>query len=143
MRANTSRTQTVSTTVDSLGLVLQFWSTTARVLENERVANKCSSKSKMGKRVTSAYHLGRCEGFDGEPFMQWVMDVYRWIGRVGVAPAALNASLLLSKTVVVEHTFSWLMGCRRLVKYELLPQTSGTSFIYLAMIRVSWSRRLT
>jgi len=34
-------------TVDSLGLVCEFWSP-QRVLENERVANKCSSKSKDG-----------------------------------------------------------------------------------------------
>ncbi|MEH1923266.1 transposase, partial [Nostoc sp.] len=37
---------------------------------------------------------------------------------------------------VVERTFGWLMGCRRLVRdYELLPETSET-FIYLAMIRI-------
>jgi hypothetical protein len=37
---------------------------------------------------------------------------------------------------VVERTFGWLMGCRRLVRdYELLPETSET-FIYIAMIRI-------
>jgi len=40
-----------------------------------------------------------------------------------------------TKTVVVERTFGWLMGCRRLVRdYELLPETE--KFIYLAMIRI-------
>jgi transposase len=46
--------------------------------------------------------------------------------RVRVAP----------KKVVVERTFGWLMGCRRLVKdYEWLPETAET-LIYLAMIRI-------
>jgi hypothetical protein len=41
---------------------------------------------------------------------------------------------------VVERTFGWLMGCRRLVRdYELLPATSET-FIYLAMIRIMVQR---
>ncbi|MDJ0500970.1 MAG: transposase, partial [Nostocales cyanobacterium LE14-WE4] len=44
--------------------------------------------------------------------------------------------LLLKKRWVVERTFGWVMGCRRLVRdYELLPETSET-FIYLAMIRI-------
>jgi len=44
------------------------------------------------------------------------------------------------KRWVVERTFGWLMGSRRLVRdYELLPQTSET-FIYLAMIRLMVKR---
>jgi len=44
--------------------------------------------------------------------------------------------VLLKKRWVVERTFGWLMGCRRLVRdYELLPETEET-FIYLAMIRI-------
>jgi len=59
----------------------------------------------------------------------------------GVAPAA-NERVRVAQNGVVERTFGWLMGCRRLVRdYELLPQTSET-FIYLAMIRVM-VRRLT
>jgi hypothetical protein len=42
--------------------------------------------------------------------------------------------VLLKKRWVVERTFAWMMGTRRLVRdYELLPETSET-FIYLAMI---------
>ena len=44
--------------------------------------------------------------------------------------------MLLKKRWVVERTFGWLMGYRRLVRdYELLPETSET-FIYIAMIRI-------
>jgi len=44
----------------------------------------------------------------------WVMDVCRWIVQVVLRPNKPRASCC-SKTVVVERTFGWLMGCRRLV----------------------------
>lgn len=75
-------------------------------------------------------------GFDGEPFMQWVIDFFRWIVQVVLRPQEAKGFVLLKKRSVVERTFGWLMGCRRLVRdYELLPETSET-FIYLAMIRI-------
>ena len=44
--------------------------------------------------------------------------------------------VLLKKRWVVERTFGWLVGCRRLVRdYERLSETSRT-FIYLAMIHI-------
>jgi len=72
-------------------------------------------------------------GFDGVPFMQW-MSV------VGSCRLCCDRSkprvCAAQKRWVVERTFGWLMGCRRLVRdYELLPETEET-FIYLAMIRI-------
>jgi len=46
---------------------------------------------------------------------------------------------LAQKRWVVERTFGWLMGSRRLVRDYELPQTSET-FIYLAMIRLMVKR---
>jgi len=95
----------------------------------------------MGKSVSRLHTIWVDAGFDGEPFMQWVMDVCRWIVQVVLRPANERVRVA-QKRWVVERTFGWLMGCRRLVRdYELLPQTSET-FIYLAMIRVM-VRRLT
>src|SRR4028119_488360 len=75
-------------------------------------------------------------GFDGEPFMQWVMDFCRWIVQVVLRPEQTKGFVLLKKRWVVERTFGRIMGCRRLVRdYELLPATSET-LIYLAMIRI-------
>jgi len=73
-------------------------------------------------------------GFDGVPFMQWVMDVCRWIVQVVLRPSKPRG-LCCSKRWVVERTFGWLMGCRRLVRDYELPETEET-FIYLAMIRI-------
>ena len=54
-------------------------------------------------------------GFDGEPFMQWVMNFCRWIVQVVLRPEQTKGFVLLKKRWVVERTFGWLMGCRRLV----------------------------
>ena len=47
---------------------------------------------------------------------------------------------VLPKRWIVERTFGWLNGCRRLsIDYEGLPETLET-FIYLAMIRLMLQR---
>ncbi len=64
------------------------------------------------------------------------MNFCCWIVQVVLRPEQTKGFVLLKKRWVVERTFGWLMGCRRLVRdYELLPETSET-FIYLAMIRI-------
>jgi len=73
-------------------------------------------------------------GFDGVPFMQG--DGCLSLGRAGVLRPEQTKVCAAQKRWVVERTFGWLMGCRRLVRdYELLPETEET-FIYLAMIRI-------
>ena len=75
-------------------------------------------------------------GYQGEQFMRWVMDTYRWILTVVKRPAFTPGFVLLPKRWIVERTFGWLNWCRRRSSdYELLPQTSET-FIYIAMIRL-------
>lgn len=123
-------------TVDTLGLVLRVLVTAANVGEREggkQVLKRVKQSHKQVSRLTTIWVDG---GFDGEPFMQWVMDVFRWIVQVVLRPEETKGFVLLKKRWVVERTFGWLMGCRRLVRdYELLPETSQT-FIYLAMIRI-------
>ena len=122
-------------TVDTLGLVLRVLVTTASVGEREGGKQVLKQVKKMGN-VSRLHTIWVDGGFDGEPFMQWVMDVCRWIVQVVLRPQQTKGFVLLKKRWVVERTFGWLMGCRRLVRdYELLPQTSE-AFIYLAMIRV-------
>lgn len=123
-------------TVDTLGLVLRVLVTAADVGERQggkRVLKRVKQLGKSVARLTTIWVDG---GFDGAPFMIWVMDVCRWIVQVVLRPEQTKGFVLLKKRWVVERTFGWLMGCRRLVRdYELLPQTSET-FIYLAMIRM-------
>lgn len=123
-------------TVDTLGLVLRVFVTAASVGEREggkQVLKRVKHSQQQVSRLTTIWADG---GFDGEPFMQWVMDVCRWIVQVVLRPEQTKGFVLLKKRWVVERTFGWLMGCRRLVRdYELLPETSET-FIYLTMIRI-------
>ena len=123
-------------TVDTLGLVLRVLVTAADVGERQggkRVLKRVKQLGQSVARLTTIWVDG---GSDGAPFMIWVMDVCRWIVQVVLRPEQTKGFVLLKKRWVVERTFGWLMGCRRLVRdYELLPQTSET-FIYLAMIRM-------
>lgn len=122
--------------VDTLGLVLRVLVTAANVGERtggKRVLKRVKRMDKAVSRLTTIWVDG---GFDGAPFLMWVMDVCRWIVQVVLRPEQSQGFVLLKKRWVVERTLGWLMRCRRLVRdYEVLPQTSET-FIYLAMIRI-------
>jgi len=78
-------------TVDSLGLV-EFWSP-QRVLENEGWQTSAQTSQKMGKSVSRLHTIWVDAGFDGEPFMQWVMDV--WIVQVVLRPQQTKGFVLL------------------------------------------------
>ncbi|MEH2249327.1 IS5 family transposase [Nostoc sp.] len=123
-------------TVDTLGLVLRVLVTAANVDERsggKQILKQVKQSNQKISRLTTIWVDG---GFDGEPFMQWVMNFCRWIVQVVLRPEEAKGFVLLKKRWVVERTFGWLMGCRRLVRdYELLPETSET-FIYLAMSRI-------
>jgi transposase len=126
--------------VDTLGLVLRVVVTPASVGEREGGKQVLKWVKEMGQSVSRLHTIWADGVFDGEPFMQWVMDVCRWIVQVVLRPEQTKGFVVLKKRWVVERTLGWLMGCRRLVRdYELLPETSET-FIYLAMIRIMLRR---
>ena len=123
-------------TVDTLGLVLRVYVTAASVPERAGAQTMLKQVKQMGKSVARLHTIWADGGFGGMPFLMWVMDVCRWILQVVLRPEQTKGFVLVKKRWVVERTFGWLMGCRRLVRdYELLPETSET-FIYLAMIRI-------
>jgi len=122
--------------VDTLALVLRVLVTAASQTEREggkQVLNQVKQMDQKVWRLTTIWADG---GFDGPAFMQWVMDHCRRIVEIVLRPEQAKGFVLLKKRWVVERTFGWLMGCRRLVRdYELLPETSET-LIYLALIRI-------
>ncbi len=137
-------------TVDTLGLVLRVWVCAASVGEREGGKQVIKRVKRTGNQVSRLHTIwAEClrgnpppqnllvdGGFDGQPFMQWVMDVCRWIVQVVLRPEQTKGFVLLKKRWVVERTLGWLVWCRRLNKdYELLPETAET-LIYLAMIRI-------
>lgn len=122
--------------VDTLGLVLRVLVTAASVGEREGGKQVLHRTQQMGQAVARLHTVWVDGGFDGQPFLMWVMDVCRWIVEVVLRPQQTKGFVLLKKRWVVERTFGWLMHCRRLVRdYERLPETAE-AFIYLAMIRI-------
>lgn len=123
-------------TVDTLGLVLRVLVTSAKMPERAGAKQALKRVKDMGTKVSRLTTIWADGGFEGPSFMMWVMDICRWIVQVVLRPQQTKSFVVLKKRWVVERTFGWLMGCRRLVRdYELLPETSET-FIYLAMIRI-------
>jgi len=126
--------------VDTLGLVLSVFVTAANVAERAGAKPLLQQVKALGRRVWRLHTIWVDSGFDGSPFMMWVMDWCRWIVEVVRRPEQQKGFVVLPKRWVVERTFGWLMQCRRLVRdYERLPETSET-FIYLAMIRIMVKR---
>jgi putative transposase len=122
--------------VDTLGLLMAVRVMAASVGEREGGKQLLQTVKQTGRSLSRLHTIWADGGFDGEPFLHWVMDVCRWIVQVVLRPKETKGFVLLPKRWVVERTFGWLMNCRRLVRdYELLPETSET-FIYLAMIRI-------
>ena len=69
-------------TVDTLGLVLRVLVTTASVGEREGGKQVLKKVKQMGKNVSRLTTIWADGGFDGAPFMLWVMDFCRWIVQV-------------------------------------------------------------
>jgi putative transposase len=123
-------------TVDTLGLLLRVFVTAASMGEREGGKRVLKRVRCMGRPVSRLHTIWVDGGFDGAPFIRWVMDTCGWIVQVVLRPEQTKGFVLLKKRWVVERTFGWLMGSRRLVRdYELLPQTSET-LVYLVMIRI-------
>lgn len=69
-------------TVDSLGLVLRVFVTAAKVGERAGGKRVLQQVKQMGKAVSRLHTIWVDGGFDGDPFMQWTMDVCRWLIQV-------------------------------------------------------------
>ena len=84
----------------------------------------------MGKAVSRLHTKEVDGGFDGEPFMMWVMDVCRWIVQVVLRPEQTKGFVLLKKRWDALRSFGWMMSTRRLVQDE---RTTGRNIrdIYL------------
>jgi putative transposase len=122
--------------VDTLGRVVRVLVTAARVPAREGGKPVLARVKEMGAAIARLNLIGADGGGDGPAFMMWGMDTCRWIVAVVLRPQQTKGFVVRKQRWVVERTFGWLMGCRRLVRdYERLPETSET-LIYLAMILI-------
>jgi putative transposase len=124
------------TVVDTLGLVMSVLVTAASLPEREGGKRVLQRLSELGAKVCRLYLVWVDGGYSGQPFVQWVMDRFRWVVYPVLRPEQTNGFVLLKKRWVVERTFGWWQWYRRLnCDYEALPETAET-MIYLAMIRL-------
>ncbi len=85
--------------VDTLGLVLRVFVTAANVGEREGGKRVLKRVKKMSSSVSRLHTIWVDGGFDGEPFMMWVMDVCRWIVQVVLRRLANQRICLAQKTL--------------------------------------------
>jgi putative transposase len=86
-------------TVDTLGLVLRVLVTAANVGEREGGKRVLKRVKKMGQAVSRVHTIWVDGGNDCEPFMQWVMDVCRWIVQVVLRPEQTKGNARDQKTL--------------------------------------------
>jgi len=124
------------TVVDPLGLVMCVLVTAASVPEREGSQQVLQWLSELGTKGCRLYLLWVDGGYSWQPFLQGVMDHFRWVVHTVLRPEQIQDFVLLKKRWVVERTFGWWQWYRRLnCDCEVLPETAGT-VIYLAMIRL-------
>ena len=126
--------------VDTLGLVLMVVVTAANV--PDRAGAKLIFARMQGVRswVHRLVMIWVDGGYQGQNFMQYVMDTYRWVIEPVLRKDANKGFVPIAQRWKVERTFGWFNWCRRLSKdYEILPQTSE-AFIYVANIRIMLRR---
>jgi putative transposase len=69
-----------------LGLVLHVFVRAASVGELEGAKRVLQRVKRMDKAVSRLHTIWVDGGYDGQPFMQWVMNVCRWIVQVVLIP---------------------------------------------------------
>lgn len=91
-------------TVDTLGLVLRVFVTAASTGEREGGKTVLQRVRKQGKAVSRLQTIWVDGGFDGSPFMHWVISVCYWLVQVVLRPEQTKGFVLLKKRWVVEQT---------------------------------------
>jgi transposase len=96
-------------TVDTLGLVLRVWVSAASVGEREGGKQVLQRVKNRGKAVSRLHTIWVDGGFDGDPFVQWVMDCCRWIVQVVLRPEQTKGNAI-AQEALGGQAYLWLVN---------------------------------
>ena len=122
--------------VDTLGLVLKAKVTTADVQDRDGARQLLKGLPGSCKCLRKIW----VDGAYGGKLVEWVAGHFKFVLEVVAKLTDQKGFQVLPRRWVVERTFDWLAGQRRLSKdYERLIETSET-FIYIAMAHLMLKR---
>ena len=124
--------------VDVMGLLLAV------------LVHKANEQDRKGARklLSRAAHKGFVRlhliwadgGYNSDPLSTWLSALTGWVLHLVARPKGTRGFVILPRRWVVERTFAWLGGYRRLSKdYEQLPQSSE-AMLYIAMTHLMLKR---
>jgi putative transposase len=123
--------------VDTLGLLLAVRVVRAHLSE---VAGGQLLLAALVGRFPRLQTLLVDQGYQGEPFAQWVQLLLGWVVEVVTRRPGQRGFAVLPKRWIVERSLAWLTRNRRLSKdYEYVEMYSETH-IYIASIRLMTNR---
>lgn len=121
---------------DTMGLVLTEVIHAANVHDSKAAFSVIESLKGRFPRLSKIIADG---GYRGE-LIQQVQKAFGWLLEVVLRPEQTKKFVVLPKRWIVERTFSWFEGYRRLSKdYEVDTESSQT-MIYLTMIQIMLNR---
>ena len=126
--------------VDTLGLLIMVIVTAANVSDQRGGKVLFWKAKRLGASVNRLVRIWADGTYQGQTFMEWVMERFRWILEVVKRSDDTRGFVVIPKRWIVERTFAWLNWNRRLSKnYEVQP-TAAEAFCYVAMIRLMLRR---
>jgi len=119
--------------VDTLGLLLAVVVHSATPHDSQAAF---SVVERLKNRFPRLQKIVADGGYRGEELAEKIKNSFGWILQIVLRTDANKGFQVLPKRWIVERTFAWFEGSRRLSKdYEVLPETTEI-FIRLAMIKI-------
>lgn len=122
--------------VDSLGLILVVLIHSANILDRNGAVEVLR---KLNEKYSSIKKVFADAGYNGK-LLNWVEMLYKWVLEIVNKKEGQVGFEVLPKRWIVERTFAWWEGTRRLAKDYEITTSSTEAFIHISMIRIMLKR---
>lgn len=124
--------------VDTMGLILALYCGPAN--DQDRKGAYALFKRAAKKGFSRLEKIIADGGYNSNPLAEWLFELTSWVLELVQRPKDQKGFVVLTRRWVVERTFGWLTGYRRLARdYESTPE-SAEAMIYIAMIHLMLNR---